>query len=174
MASLISGVPASTTASGRGSGRRRAPAATTRPRAQLSEYGLPMPTSRVEPIVSTSSADENRKSAQGWIAAWRAGAAPASPAAPAAPAAPAPAGLPPKPVKPSLASSLGFAAPPPPPPGAVPLPSKATDPWSADNRLATITGGVSLALGLLYLLLVLGLNSRGDTLLPPPPEAFMP
>ena len=39
--------------------------------ADLSEYGLPMPKNRVDPIVSTASADENRKSAQAWIANFR-------------------------------------------------------------------------------------------------------
>jgi len=38
----------------------------------VSEYGLPMPAGRVEPIVSTASADDNRKSAAAWVAAWRA------------------------------------------------------------------------------------------------------
>ena len=60
-------------------------AATVPARDPVSEYGLPMPTNRVEPIVSTASADENRKSASAWVSAWR-GASSGAAAAVAAPA----------------------------------------------------------------------------------------
>jgi len=37
----------------------------------VSEYGVPMPTNRVEPIVSSNTPEQNRKEAQEWIGKWR-------------------------------------------------------------------------------------------------------
>ena len=35
------------------------------------QYGVPMPTNRVEPIVSSNTPEQNRKEAQEWIGKWR-------------------------------------------------------------------------------------------------------
>lgn len=39
---------------------------------------------------------------------------------------------------------------------------------------AIITGGISIVIAVLYLLMVVALDIRGGELLPPPPEAFIP
>lgn len=42
------------------------------------------------------------------------------------------------------------------------------------DDVAIITGGISVIFGVLYLGLVYIMEGRGGTLLPPPPEAFIP
>lgn len=37
----------------------------------MSEYGLLMPVNRVEPIICTTTPEQNREEAKAWIAAWR-------------------------------------------------------------------------------------------------------
>jgi hypothetical protein len=90
-----------------------------------SEYGLEMPTKRVDPVVPNTTPEQNKASAKAWIEAWRA----------------------------SKASAGGL------------QPGQGTAIW---------TGAVSIILGLAYFALTIVLDSRGDTMLPPPPEAFLP
>jgi len=72
-----------------------------------------MPTDRVEPIVSTATADENRASASAWVKAWRSGGAAAA-SAPAPPAASktaaAPTAIAPPPTSEIVASAAALAA----------------------------------------------------------------
>ena len=52
----------------------RAPAASAPPSAAargLSEYGVPLPTNRVEPIVSSNTPEQNRAEAKKWIAKYK-------------------------------------------------------------------------------------------------------
>ncbi len=46
-----------------------------------------------------------------------------------------------------------------------------SDPFSRKKALAIITGGISVLIGVLYLILIVILDSRGS-MTPPPPEAF--
>jgi len=144
-------------------GPRQASRRTLRRRAAKSEYGLEMPTDRVEPIISTNTPEQNKSEARAWIAKWRArSAAPSKPAPAAAAAAPAPAAAKPAPAAASA-----------------PAPSSpANEPVSPEvakgQRTAIWTGAVSIALGLAYFALTIMLDMRGSEMLPPPPEAYGP
>lgn len=74
------------------------------------------------------------------------------------------------------------APPAPPSPAAPQSPSSTTEAGKAvkaplikeGDDVAIITGGISVIFGVLYLGLVYVMEGRGGTLLPPPPEAFIP